>query len=331
MKKEEILSSKGLEKVIQSIGDGGVESGNPVGPTNDVPDGCSPPKKPKTPKILQKGPSRHSQQAKPSGGSGEPGPSGDVTCAMKNLQLQRTQEYLDIESYGQDYPSPPTASDKSGSSTPTYLDTESDFDDIDAQTRAECNEMGIDPQTLHADIKELIYVPEDGRVISSVEDCLKAVNVILADTESLPGTVVTSFKFEKGSIIGLLKRSSAARKDSFGYLGIKTLEKQPVCGIKSETPIMTCPDPYPESRPTKMEMKKVVEATDNLNRANKVVTVIAPKRKGGAPFRFKIPSELYDECFDAEISKTELAKILLKKLGVFTTYRFTCDYSVLEI
>lgn len=331
LKKEDLLSSKGLEKVVQSIGDGGVEAGNPVGPVEDPHEGVSLPKNPKAPTVLQKGPSRYAQQNKPSGGNGEPGPAVEVTCAMKNLQLQRTQEYLDIESYGVDAPSPPTASDKSGSSTPTYLDTESDFDELDSQTRVECNEMGIDPQALHSDIKELVYVPEDGREMITADDCLRAVNVILADAESLPGTVVTAFRLERGAVIGVLKRPFTSCQIKREYTGPKSATKKPI--IKNQ--LKDDPDcdlaKWKTPASSTSDQMEVVDTPAENKVTDRVVTVIAPKRSGGAPFRFKIPTGLYEECFSTELSKTAIATALLKRMGMYMTYRFTCDYSSLNI
>lgn len=331
LKKEDLLDQKGLDKVVQSIGEGGLEAGSPVDPLNDPPEGCSPPKKPRTPTVLQKGPSRHSQQRTSCGGSGEPGPSSDVACAMKNLQLNRTQAYLDIESQGIDSPSPGLASDQSGSSTPTYLDTESDFDDLDPQTRVECNEMGIDPQALHSDIKELVYAPEDGREIVTAEDCLLAVNVIMADAESLAGRIITGFKIEKGAVIGVLKKSTIPQHLDQRYLGSKTAEKtMELPPIVSKVPALL---PYESleslrtlpSVPNKPD-KKIPEVNDN-----RVITLLAPKRRGGAPFKINVPPVLYDECFSPDLSTIEVASTLMKKMNIYGMYKFTCDYSRLEI
>ncbi len=331
LKREDLLSQKGLEKVVKSIGEGGVEAGNPVGPIEDPPEGCSPPKKPKTPVILQKGPSRHAQQQTPHGGSGEPGPSKTITCAMKNLQLQRTQSYIEVESPGIDSSTPVLTSDQSGSSTPTYLDTESDFDEVDVQTRVECNEMGIDPQALHSDIKELVYMPEDGKKVITAEDCLRAVNVILADAESLPGLVVTAFKIENGSVIGTLKKTFTSGYTDNLYLGTKTLE------ITSINPVIAGPAPdlhaavQPDVRPPSLPSNSAEAPKAQDIPPTRVITLIAPKRSGGAPFRFNIAPEMYDECAANNQATAELARAILKKMGVFGTYRFTCDYSRLDI
>nr|BBQ04824.1 phosphoprotein [Culex pseudovishnui rhabdo-like virus] len=331
LKKEDLLDQKGLDKVVKSIGDGGLEAGCPVDPINDPPEGCSPPKKPRTPNVLQKGPSRHSQQRTPCGGSGEPGPSTDVSCAMKNLQLHRTQAYLDIESQGIDSSSPGLTSDQSGSSTPTYLDTESDFDDLDLQTRVECNEMGIDPQSLHSDIKELVYAPEDGREIVTAEDCLRAVNVIMADAESLSGRIITGFKIEKGSVIGVLKKSAIPKYPEQRYLGSKTAEKaMDLDKMMAKVPILPPYEPLEPLRALPSVPPKTDRMVPEVNN-NRSITLLAPKRRGGAPFRFNVPPGIYDECCSTDLSTIEVASAIMKKMNIYGMYKFTCDYSGLEI
>lgn len=331
LKKEDLLDQKGLDRVVKSIGEGGLEAGCPVDPIGDVAEGCSPPKKPRTPNVLQKGPSRHSQQQTPCGGSGEPGPSNDVTCAMKNLQLHRTQAYLDIESQGVDSSSPGLTSDQSGSSTPTYLDTESEFDDLDLQTRVECNEMGIDPQALHSDIKELVYAPEDGREIVTAEDCLRAVNVIMADAESLSGRMITGFKIENGAIIGVLKKSSVPKHPDQRYLGSKTAEKTTSVDVMMNQPPALPPyellDQLREVPPQSSKQEKKIPNVTN----NRIITLLAPKRRGGTPFKFNVPPSIYDECSSPDLSPVEVASSIMKKMDVYGMYRFTCDYSKLEI
>nr|WCD55363.1 MAG: phosphoprotein [Adumi ohlsrhavirus] len=326
LRDKKIIAQKGLQTVTDGLDETSVEEDKqPL--SDECPTVMAPPKMRQGGRnIIQAGPSRVAQQ-RPIVSNVDHADTKEKAQEINNIQLQRTQHYLPEELSQVDSESTDLASKNSDSSTGTFFDEESESDDLDYQTVAECNDLGIDPHAIHDKIRSLKseFKGLSGR--SEADDIIYAVNRILASAASIPGRKVTDFKIDGDSIIGSIREDSTLIGTTEPPLLIQGEFKYPppVKMPENQTPKIIdlgTVGIVQENKP-KPEPIAMTSSTEPSETKHFVFTL--PKIKPGPNLKFKLPVAKFEHILQRDKSELINGILILKAANLYMRYVLSYD------
>lgn len=335
LNREEILSEAGMEKVVKSLkgtmveGDEIVSTGLPSEATAEE---CK--KLIIGRQVIQLGPTRESSSTGASESSCIESEDSDGMQSRKKLSLHRTQDYCNEFGEGEDFSAVENSSGQSSSSSTTLLDGESESETVDWQSVVECTEMGIDPHAMFDKIEEIRYELGQHFRQAPSDVIVRAMNVLLASTSTLPGCRLNSVRLYETSLIGTVRQTKqekpAIKRSDVIASPVVTKKEAPPAPTKIDPqPVKTGVD-RPKANAAVVQSEPSVKKTEPSEEQPRFALVI-PMKRGGKPARVAIPVKFNNLILTTEESPSDTGIQILKGMALYKQYIYAANYKDLII